>query len=179
MEEEKQMAMEDRDSQNGDITSLMYVLALFEQFILLLTQVFNATSYLRRKSIIDTLIDDKLKVKETLKEQSDSLNNFSNQFLFHSYFENEFSKSRIAKQRSRSLFTGRRKPNACRKSFNKRSLGASQMLPFQGSSFSHRPMGGCSSCLQEHSNVEVSSVSLTILFPVRLLNQRTFQRYIQ
>lgn len=36
----------------------------------------------------------------------------------------------------------------------------------------HDPTLEC--CLQAHSNVEVSSTSLSILFPVRLLNQEDF-----
>ena len=47
-----------------------------------LAQTFNAASYFRRKSIHNALIDSKSKVKEILKEHSDSLNNFSNQCFF-------------------------------------------------------------------------------------------------
>ena len=104
------MAME--DSQMGDNTPLMEVSALFKQSILLLAQACNGTSYFRRKNILGTLINGKSKVKEILKEQSDSLNDFSNQYVFGSYFENEFSKSVTAKQRSKSLFTGLRSSSA-------------------------------------------------------------------
>ena len=90
MEEEKQIAMEYIDSKNGDTIPLMEVSTLFEQSILLLAQAFNATSYFRRKSILDTLFNVKSKVKEILKEQSDLLNDFSNQCLFGSCSENEF-----------------------------------------------------------------------------------------
>ena len=41
----------------------MEVSTLLEQSILLLPQVFHATSYFKRKSILDTLIDGKSKVK--------------------------------------------------------------------------------------------------------------------
>ena len=50
----------------------MVVATLFEQSNLLLPQAFNATSYFRKKSIPDTLIDGKSKSKEILNEQSDS-----------------------------------------------------------------------------------------------------------
>lgn len=50
----------------------MEVATLFEQSNLLLPQAFNATSYFRKKSIPDTLIDGKSKSKEILNEQSDS-----------------------------------------------------------------------------------------------------------
>lgn len=50
----------------------MEVATLFEQSNLLLPHAFNATSYFRKKSIPDTLIDGKSKSKEILNEQSDS-----------------------------------------------------------------------------------------------------------
>lgn len=50
----------------------MEVATLFEQSNLLLPQAFNATSYFRKKSIPDTLIDGKSKSKEILNEQPDS-----------------------------------------------------------------------------------------------------------
>ena len=50
----------------------MEVATLFEQSNLLLPQAFNATSYFRKTSIPDTLIDGKSKSKEILNEQSDS-----------------------------------------------------------------------------------------------------------
>ena len=50
----------------------MEVATLFEQSNLLLPQAFNATSYFRKKSIPDTLIDGKSKSKEILNELSDS-----------------------------------------------------------------------------------------------------------
>ena len=64
MEKETQMAVEDIDSQNGDTTSLMEVQTLSKQSILLLAKVFNVTPYFRRKSIPDTLIGGKSKVKK-------------------------------------------------------------------------------------------------------------------
>ena len=48
----------------------MEVSILLKQFILLLAHVFNATSYFRRKSILEALIDGKLNFKELLKQQS-------------------------------------------------------------------------------------------------------------
>ena len=53
-------------------------------------QVFITTSYNRRKSSLETLIAGKSKVKEILKEQSDSINAIDNRFLFGEYFENKF-----------------------------------------------------------------------------------------
>ena len=57
MDEEKQMAMEDIDSQNEDTTPLIEVSTLFEQSILLLAQAFNAALYLEgRVSLTPCLI---------------------------------------------------------------------------------------------------------------------------
>ena len=53
-----------------------------------------------------TLIYPKSKLKEILKDLSDNLNGFSNQFLCGEYFENKFSKLVTAKQKSKSLFIG-------------------------------------------------------------------------
>ena len=59
--------------------------------------------------------------------------------LFGSYFENEFSKSVTAKQRSKLLFTGLKSSSAIIKNFNMKGLSASQIHPFQGSSLRDRP----------------------------------------
>ena len=72
-------------------------------------QLFNITSQYRRKSILGTLSDGKVKVKEVLREQSPSLNSFSKEFSFGAYFENEFSKSVNAKINLKSLFIGLKK----------------------------------------------------------------------
>ena len=171
MEEEKQIAMEDIDSQNGDTIPLMEVSTLFEQSILLLAQAFNATSYFRRKSILDTLFNVKSKVKEILKEQSDLLNDFSNQCLFGSCSENEFYKSVSAKQRSKSLFIELRRSSASSKNFNMSIPRANQSSLFRGAPCHIVQEVGGSICLQQHFNLWVSSNFLAILFPVILLNQ--------
>ena len=49
----------------------------------------NTTPYYRRKNILEKLIDGKSNVKETLKEQSDSMNAIDYQFLFGEHFEND------------------------------------------------------------------------------------------
>ena len=58
----------------------MEVWTLFEQS----TFVFDTFCFL------DILVEGKSKFKEILKEQYDSLNEFLNQCLFGSYFENDF-----------------------------------------------------------------------------------------
>ena len=110
------MAMEHIDSQNGNTIPLREEWTLFEQS----TFAFDTFCFL------DILVEGKSKFKEILKEQYDSLNEFLNQCLFGSYFENEFSKLFIAKQRSRSLFTGLGMFSTSIKNFIGRSLSATQ-----------------------------------------------------
>ena len=63
---EKKAAIQELNENNEDCSPLLAVSSLFEQSILLLGQVFNTTSYFRRKNVQETLIDDKSKVKEIL-----------------------------------------------------------------------------------------------------------------
>ena len=69
------------------------------------------------------------------------LNDFLNQCVFRSYFENEFSNSVIVKKRSKSLLCGLRRFSAISKNFNIRSSSASPTQSYQGSSLPHHPRG--------------------------------------
>ena len=60
----------------------MEIATLFEQSILLISQVFNAITYHRRLNILNTLIDNSIKVKGILKEPSLDLNYIENPHLF-------------------------------------------------------------------------------------------------
>ena len=82
MEEEKEVALQELSESNGDCSPVLAVSSSFEQSILLLVQVFNTTLHFRRKNVHETLIDGKSKVNDILREQSDCLNDASNQFLF-------------------------------------------------------------------------------------------------
>ena len=104
MEEEKEAVFQELSENNGDCSPVLVVSSFFEQSILLSGQVFNTTSYCRRKNVFETLIDGKPKVKEILREQSECINDANNQFLFVEYFKNEFSKSDNAKQKSKAPF---------------------------------------------------------------------------
>ena len=85
--------------------------------------------------------------------QSDCLNSASNQFLFGRHFENEFSKSANAKQKSKALFTGLQKQRAkasyvtkpmnvsTRPTYNFPGLTYHQQEPFQGGPLQHHPRG--------------------------------------
>ena len=50
-------------------------------------------------------MDGKAKVKETFRDQSESMKSFVNKFLFGFCLENEFSKSLKTEQNLKSLFT--------------------------------------------------------------------------
>ena len=63
---ESKAVLQELNENNEDCSPLLAVSSLFEQSILLLDQVFNTTSYFRRKNVQETLIDDKSKVKEIL-----------------------------------------------------------------------------------------------------------------
>ena len=76
------------DSNNDEATSgHMEIATLFEQSILLIGQAFNAVTYYRRLNILDTLIDNSIRVKEILKERSLDLEDMENPYLFGEKFE--------------------------------------------------------------------------------------------
>ena len=111
MKVEKEEALADLSARGQDISKLKQISSLIEQSVSFLCQVFNSTLYHRKKSILETLIDRKTKVREILKELSDSLNHIDNNYLFASHFELEFSKSVNAKKKSKSQFTRLTKVN--------------------------------------------------------------------
>ena len=155
MEEEKEAEFQELSGNNGDCSPVLVVSSLFEQSILLSGQVFNTTSYIRRKSVFETLIDGKPKVKEILREQSECINDANNQFLFVEYFKNEFSKSDNTKQKSKALFTRLKKQRANASYvtkpmtvntkptyyYNFPDLTYHQQQPFQGNSLQRRSRG--------------------------------------
>ena len=64
----------------------MEIATLFEQSILLLGQAFNAIIHRRRLNILNTLIDNSIKVKEVLKERSLDLDDMESPYLFGEKF---------------------------------------------------------------------------------------------
>ena len=74
-----------------------------------------------KKSILETLIDEKTKVRKILKGQLDSLNHTDNNYLFGLNFESEFSK--LKKVNFNSGAGSSRSPNYI------------SPQPFQGSSY--------------------------------------------
>ena len=141
MDEEKEVALEDLRARGEDTSHLNQISALFEQSVSFLCQAFNSTSYHRRKSILETLIDGKTKVRDILKEQSQLLNNADNKFLFGPHFESEFTKAVTAKQKSKALFTGLKKNmyNPGTSTSNRSNQFSSQ--PFRGSSLPRSSRG--------------------------------------
>ena len=83
----------------------MEIATLFEQSILLKVQAFNAITYQRRLNILNTLIDNRIKTKEILKERILDLNDMENPYLFGEKFEEELIKITRAKQKPISIFT--------------------------------------------------------------------------
>ena len=55
---------------------------VIKQTILLVGQVFNSVAYKRRLNVLNTLIDDNVKVKEILKEPMLNLDAIDNDYLF-------------------------------------------------------------------------------------------------
>ena len=83
MEAEREALPDDDEAISGH----MEIATLFEQSILLISQAFNATTYHRRLNILNTLIDNSIKVKEILKERSLDLDDMENPYLFGEKFE--------------------------------------------------------------------------------------------
>ena len=75
------------------------------------TQLFLSV-YQRRLNVINTLIENNVKVKEILKEPVLNLDAIDNDYLFGKRFEVQLSKTTTEKQKSKSIFTGiQTKPN--------------------------------------------------------------------
>ena len=69
-------------------------------------------AYQRRLNVLNTLIDNNVKVKEILKESMLNLDAIDNDYLFGEKFEEQLPKITSAKQKSKSIFTGlQRKPD--------------------------------------------------------------------
>ena len=83
MEAEREALPDDDEAISGH----MEIATLFEQSILLISQAFNAMTYHRRLNILNTLIDNSIKVKEILKERSLDLDDMENPYLFGEKFE--------------------------------------------------------------------------------------------
>ena len=64
MEVEKEEALADLKARGEDTSQLKQISSLLEQSVSFLCQAFNSTSYYRRKSTLEALIDGKTKSRE-------------------------------------------------------------------------------------------------------------------
>lgn len=112
IEEEKEAVLQELSENNGVGSAVSVVSSLSEQWFLLFRSSFNTTSCFWKKNVLKTLTDEKSKVNEILGEQSDCLNETSNQFLFGEPFQNQFRKRFNAKQNSKALLAGLQKQRA-------------------------------------------------------------------
>ena len=67
--------------------------------------MFNSLTYYRRGNVLSTLIDNKVRVKEIMKEQVPHMDDIGNPYLFGEKFEDKLFKVRNAKQKPIALFT--------------------------------------------------------------------------
>ena len=72
----------DHEATSGHMESAI----LFEQSILLIGHAFNAIKYHRRLNILNTLIENSIKVKEILKERNLDLDDMGNPYLLGEKF---------------------------------------------------------------------------------------------
>ena len=91
---------------NQDDPALAECAEVFDQAILMLSQVFNNVAYHRRENVLSTLIDSSSKVKKILKVKSSDLNDSGNKFLFGEDFETQLLKDSKAIKKSQDVFTG-------------------------------------------------------------------------
>ena len=82
----------------------MEIATLFEQSIQLIGQGFNVITYHRWLNLLNTLIDNSIKVNEILKEGSFDMDDMENPYLFGEKFEEKLIKIASAKQKSKSIF---------------------------------------------------------------------------
>ena len=94
------------DNDDEATSGQLEIATLFEQSIILRGQAFNAVTYHRHLNILNALIDNSIKVKETLKERSFDLDDRENPYLFGEKFEEKLIKTTSTKQKSKSIFTG-------------------------------------------------------------------------
>ena len=74
--------------------------------------MFNSVTYQRRLNVLNTLMDNSVKVKEVLNEPMLNLDAIDNDYLFAEKFEEQLSKITSAEQKSKSIFTVlQRKPS--------------------------------------------------------------------
>ena len=99
VEAEKESYVADK----GETKPLYEISKLFNQFILLLGQAMNLSSYIRSFNVLMSFVGDKKKVQSMLKDNATAFSEAKNMLFRHKYKE-LVAKSLSSKNRSKELF---------------------------------------------------------------------------
>ena len=91
MEQERELIAPDDEAADGH----QEMVSLFEQTILLAGQGLNSVAYQRRLNVLNTLIENNVKVKEILKEPMLNLEAIDNDFIFGESLRNSYQKLQL------------------------------------------------------------------------------------
>ena len=91
MEQERELIAPDDEAADGH----QEIVSLFEQTILLVGQGLNSVAYQRRLNVLNTLIENNVKVKEILKEPMLNLDAIDNDFIFGESLRNSYQKLQL------------------------------------------------------------------------------------
>ena len=91
MEQERELIAPDDEAADGH----QEMVSLFEQTILLAGQGLNSVAYQRRLNVLNTLIENNVKVKEILKEPMLNLDAIDNDFIFGESLRNSYQKLQL------------------------------------------------------------------------------------
>ena len=91
MEQERELIAPDDEAADGH----QEMVSLFEQRILLAGQGLNSVAYQRRLNVLNTLIENNVKVKEILKEPMLNLDAIDNDFIFGESLRNSYQKLQL------------------------------------------------------------------------------------
>lgn len=109
LEEEKEAAFTNTDSNAEDspevkqaLNNITWHCTLFEQFVTLIGQALNSLSCIRRHQVLSALVQDKTKVKRTLKEEQEIIDN-DQEYLFGETFKENLKKHVKVKSKAREM----------------------------------------------------------------------------
>ena len=91
MEQERELIAPDDEAADGH----QEIVSLFEQTILLVGQGLNSVAYQRRLNVLNTFIENNVKVKEILKEPMLNLDAIDNDFIFGESLRNSYQKLQL------------------------------------------------------------------------------------
>ena len=108
MEQERELIAPDDEAADGH----QEMVSLFEQTILLAGQGLNSVAYQRRLNVLNTLIENNVKVKEILKEPMLNLDAIDNDFIFGESLRNSYQKLQLQNKNPNQYSLGVKKnPN--------------------------------------------------------------------